>query len=61
MAALTQSQIDQLAKKLNEDYQTLLREVREDTVAVENVTQGMVLCGVLQPSATPRPGVTPTP
>ncbi len=44
-----------------EIFQALLREVREDTVAVENVTQGMVLCGVLQPSATPRPGVTPTP
>ena len=28
MAALTPSQIDQLAKKLNEDYQALLREVR---------------------------------
>jgi RNA polymerase-binding protein DksA len=28
MAALTQSQIDQLARKLNESYQTLLREVR---------------------------------
>lgn len=28
MAALTQSQIDQLAKKLNEEYQALLREVR---------------------------------
>lgn len=28
MAALTQSQIDQLAKKLNEDYAALLREVR---------------------------------
>jgi len=28
MAALTQSQINQLAKKLNEDYKTLLREVR---------------------------------
>jgi len=28
MAALTQSQIDQLARKLNEDYQALLREVR---------------------------------
>jgi tetratricopeptide (TPR) repeat protein len=44
-----------------EIFQALLREVREDTVAVENVTQGMVLCGVLQPTATPRPGVTPTP
>ena len=30
MAALTQSQINQLAKKLNEDYKTLLREVREE-------------------------------
>lgn len=30
MAALTQSQIDQLAKKLNADYQALLREVREE-------------------------------
>jgi len=28
MAALTQSQKDQLAKKLNENYQVLLREVR---------------------------------
>ena len=28
MAALAQSQIDQLARKLNENYQTLLREVR---------------------------------
>jgi len=44
-----------------EIFQALLREVREDTVAIENVTQGMVLCGVLQPTATPRPGVTPTP
>jgi len=30
MAALTQSQINQLAKKLNENYTTLLREVREE-------------------------------
>jgi RNA polymerase-binding protein DksA len=30
MAALTQSQINQLAKKLNESYMTLLREVREE-------------------------------
>jgi len=30
MAALTQSQIDRLAKKLNADYQALLREVREE-------------------------------
>jgi RNA polymerase-binding protein DksA len=30
MAALTQSQINQLAKKLNENYMTLLREVREE-------------------------------
>ena len=44
-----------------EIFQALLREVREDSVAIENVTQGMVLCGVLQPTATPRPGVTPTP
>ena len=28
MAALTQSQIDQLARKLTEDYRVLLREVR---------------------------------
>ena len=44
-----------------EIFQALLREVREDTVAVENVTQGMVLCGVLQPTSTPRPGTTPAP
>lgn len=30
MAALTQSQIDQLVKKLNADYQALRREVREE-------------------------------
>ena len=30
MAALTQSQLDQLAKKLNEDNQALLREVRNE-------------------------------
>jgi RNA polymerase-binding protein DksA len=30
MAALTQSQIDQLTKKLNENNQTLLREVRNE-------------------------------
>jgi len=30
MAALTPSQIDQLAKKLNENLQTLLREVRSE-------------------------------
>ena len=29
MPALTPSQLDQLVKKLNEDYQALLREVRE--------------------------------
>ena len=44
-----------------EIFQALLAEVRDDTVAVENVTQGMVLCGVLQPTATPRPGGTPAP
>ena len=30
MAALDQSQLDQLAKRLNEDNQTLLREVRNE-------------------------------
>ena len=30
MAALTPSQLDQLVAKLNEDYQTLLREVRSE-------------------------------
>jgi len=30
MSALSPSQLDQLAKKLNENYQTLLREVREE-------------------------------
>jgi len=30
MAALTQSQLDQLASKLNETYQALLREVRNE-------------------------------
>lgn len=30
MPALTPSQLDQLVKKLNEDYQALLREVREE-------------------------------
>lgn len=30
MPALSPSQIDQLSKKLNEDYQVLLREVREE-------------------------------
>jgi DnaK suppressor protein len=30
MAALTQSQLEQLNKKLKEDYQTLLREVRDE-------------------------------
>ena len=30
MAALTQSQLDQLAKRLNEDNQALLREVRDE-------------------------------
>jgi tetratricopeptide (TPR) repeat protein len=44
-----------------EIFQALLAEVRDDTVAVENVTQGMVLCGVLQPTATPRSGETPAP
>ena len=29
MASLTKSQIDQLVKKLNAEYQALLREVRE--------------------------------
>lgn len=30
MAALTQSQLDQLTRKLKENYQALLREVREE-------------------------------
>lgn len=30
MAALTRSQLEQLNKKLKEDYQTLLREVRDE-------------------------------
>lgn len=30
MSALSPSQLDQLAKKLNENYQTLLREVRSE-------------------------------
>ena len=30
MPALTPSQLDPLVKKLNEEYQTLLREVREE-------------------------------
>jgi tetratricopeptide (TPR) repeat protein len=44
-----------------EIFQALLGEVSDDPVAVENVTQGLVLCGVLQPTPTPRPGATPSP
>lgn len=44
-----------------EIFEALLREVVDDAVAVDNVTQGLVLCGVLQPTPTPRPGATPAP
>lgn len=44
-----------------EIFEALLAEVREDAIAVENVTQGMILCGVIQPTATPRPGQAPAP
>jgi tetratricopeptide (TPR) repeat protein len=43
-----------------EIFQALLREVHDDAVALENVTQGLVVCGVLQPTPTPRPGATPS-
>lgn len=44
-----------------EIFQALLGEVIDDPVAVDNVTQGLVLCGVLQPTPTPRPGATTEP
>jgi tetratricopeptide (TPR) repeat protein len=38
-------------------FEALLRGVPEDEIAVANATEGMVICGVIEPTATPRPGV----
>lgn len=40
-------------------FEALLRGVPDDEIAVANATQGMVLCGIVQP--TPTPVVTETP
>jgi tetratricopeptide (TPR) repeat protein len=37
-------------------FEALLRGVPEDEIAVANATEGMVICGVIEPTATPRPG-----
>ena len=45
-----------------EIFEALLRRGRATIPwRSSNVTQGLVLCGVLQPTPTPRPGATPAP
>jgi tetratricopeptide (TPR) repeat protein len=40
-------------------FEALLRGVPDDEIAVANATEGLILCGVVEPTPTPR--VTPTP
>ncbi len=40
-------------------FQALIAGVKDDATAINNSTQGLVLCGVLKPSPTPR--ATPVP
>jgi tetratricopeptide (TPR) repeat protein len=40
-------------------FEALLRGVPDDEIAVANATEGLILCGIVQP--TPTPAVTPTP
>lgn len=35
-------------------FQALIADVKDDQTAIDNSTQGLVLCGVLKPSPTPR-------
>jgi tetratricopeptide (TPR) repeat protein len=37
-----------------EIFQALLRAVPDDEIAVTNATEGLVLCGVIEPTPTPR-------
>jgi len=36
-------------------FEALLRGVPADEIAVGNATEGLVICGVIQPTPTPRP------
>jgi tetratricopeptide (TPR) repeat protein len=36
-------------------FEALLRGVPDDEIAVANATQGLVICGIVEPTATPRP------
>jgi tetratricopeptide (TPR) repeat protein len=42
-----------------EIFQALLRAVPDDEIAVTNATEGLVLCGVIEPTPTPRPTSAP--
>jgi tetratricopeptide (TPR) repeat protein len=36
-------------------FEALLRGVPDDEIAVANATEGLVICGIVEPTATPRP------
>jgi tetratricopeptide (TPR) repeat protein len=42
-------------------FETLLRGVPDDEIAQANSIEGLVVCGVIEPTATPRPTTTPAP
>ncbi len=41
-------------------FETLIRGVPDDATAQTNAVQGLVLCGVIEPTPTPRPTASPT-
>jgi tetratricopeptide (TPR) repeat protein len=54
--ALAKSHTCDLATEI---FQALLRAVPDDEIAVTNATEGLVLCGVIEPTPTPRPTRAP--
>jgi Flp pilus assembly protein TadD len=42
-------------------FETLLRGVPDDEIAQANSVEGMVICGVIEPTPTPRPTATSAP
>jgi hypothetical protein len=40
-------------------FQALVQVVKDDDTTIANATQGLVLCGVIQPTATPRATAAP--
>jgi tetratricopeptide (TPR) repeat protein len=57
---LALAKLDQCAEAIP-IFEALIRGVPDDETAQANAIEGLVLCGVVEPTPTPRPETTPSP